>query len=69
MSKYIIKDNLEKFEWKIQYIKNQNIKMDYDKILKIAKKEFEEMEKTDKSKLHIFNYVIEKHIYKVNQIK
>ena len=56
-------------EYKIQYIKNENIKIDYDKIFKNLKKDLDKIEKTtNKSELKILNYIIEKHIYQINKI-
>ena len=70
MSKYICKQNLETMEHKIQSIRNQNIKMDYDKILKKLVKDLDAIIKNNKSKseLNILNYIIEKHIYRINKI-
>ena len=70
MSKYICIENLETMEHKIQSIRNQNIKMDYDKILKKLVKDLDAIIKNNKSKseLNILNYIIEKHIYRINKI-
>jgi len=65
MSKYIIGKNLEIFEHKIQSIRNENIKMDYEKIFKHLKQKSLKI----KSQLKLFNYIIEKHIYQINILR
>lgn len=70
-SKYQCYDNLNKMYKNINFINNQNIKIDYTKIYNILLNELELIEKniknqTDKSQdLYLLNYEIENHILKI----
>lgn len=73
MSKYTCRENLEILENKIQSIRNQNRKMDYEKIFKGLKKDVDNLfidnqKQLPKNDLNILNYIIEKNIYDINKI-
>ena len=64
MQRKICKEHLEKLERNTERIKNQNHKMDYEKIHKNLLKEFEEI--VDKSELRIFDYKVVLHLETMN---
>ena len=54
-----ISQNIEKLENTVSRLRNQNLKMDYEKIISYLKRDFEELDSKNKSDVHIFEYRID----------
>ena len=62
-----ISNNIQKLENAVSRLRNQNIKMDYEKTLFYLKEDFKKLNIKDKSEVHIFEYRIEYLLSEVNR--